>query len=215
MSPTIETITFFFGKAICHQLPERSLTLNGHYLPLCARCTGIYIGIFCSLLFLLLTKKLHSNQIPTIKHSIYLLLFLLPLMIDGFGSYIGLFPTNNAIRILTGILFGVTLPFFVVPLLSRSLQTDKRVITNIKHFIIPILIAFSLASITKQELISGHILAIVLIGAVIIWVTILFFLLYKRVQSNIITTGLSFASSLFTLTVFSLFHSFVNSIDVL
>ena len=32
------------GHLICHQLPERSFHLWGAQLPVCARCTGIYLG---------------------------------------------------------------------------------------------------------------------------------------------------------------------------
>jgi uncharacterized membrane protein len=32
------------GSAICHQLPERSFHLWSQQMPVCARCTGIYVG---------------------------------------------------------------------------------------------------------------------------------------------------------------------------
>ncbi len=35
---------YFVGHLICHQLPARSFQLAGVPLPVCARCTGIYVG---------------------------------------------------------------------------------------------------------------------------------------------------------------------------
>lgn len=32
------------GGLVCHQLPERSFHLWGAQLPVCARCTGLYLG---------------------------------------------------------------------------------------------------------------------------------------------------------------------------
>ena len=32
------------GAVICHQQPERSFVLSGAQWPVCARCTGIYMG---------------------------------------------------------------------------------------------------------------------------------------------------------------------------
>ena len=32
------------GSVICHQLPDRSFFLDGQQLPVCARCTGLYLS---------------------------------------------------------------------------------------------------------------------------------------------------------------------------
>jgi uncharacterized membrane protein len=35
---------YAIGSLVCHQLPERSFHLWAAQLPVCARCTGIYVG---------------------------------------------------------------------------------------------------------------------------------------------------------------------------
>jgi len=35
---------YFVGSAVCHQLDARSFHVLGHQMPVCARCTGIYLG---------------------------------------------------------------------------------------------------------------------------------------------------------------------------
>jgi hypothetical protein len=40
------------GYAICHQIPERSFFMDGQQLPLCARCTGTFLGAMLGLTFI-------------------------------------------------------------------------------------------------------------------------------------------------------------------
>ncbi|HUQ89684.1 MAG TPA: DUF2085 domain-containing protein [Vicinamibacterales bacterium] len=40
----VSEFIFAVGSVICHQRPERSFFVNGHQLPVCARCTGLYLG---------------------------------------------------------------------------------------------------------------------------------------------------------------------------
>jgi uncharacterized membrane protein len=37
-------LTYFGAGYICHQRPERSFHLHGRPLPVCARCTGLYLA---------------------------------------------------------------------------------------------------------------------------------------------------------------------------
>ena len=38
------TAVYRMGALVCHQLPARSFRLWGVQMPVCARCTGIYVG---------------------------------------------------------------------------------------------------------------------------------------------------------------------------
>jgi uncharacterized membrane protein len=37
-------LVYAVGAVVCHQLPGRSFHLWGRQMPVCARCTGIYLG---------------------------------------------------------------------------------------------------------------------------------------------------------------------------
>ena len=41
------------GAVVCHQKAERSFSLAGQPLPVCARCTGIYVGAALTVLALM------------------------------------------------------------------------------------------------------------------------------------------------------------------
>ncbi len=145
----LHEIFHFFGRAICHQLEERSLTVSGEALAVCARDTGIYIGIFSTLLYLRFFKREQNITIPSIKISFLLLLFLVPLIVDGLGSYTHLFESNNPRRLLTGIAFGFVLPYFVYPLLSNKHLEHKSVpvISKIQDFVVPLMVSVVLGGL--------------------------------------------------------------------
>ena len=48
---------YAIGSVICHQRPERSFYLWSHQMPVCARCTGIYIGAALAAIVLAFRKS--------------------------------------------------------------------------------------------------------------------------------------------------------------
>ncbi len=116
----------FIGGAVCHQLPERSIMVGGKLLPLCARCTGIYTGIFLSFVWIWFSDRKRGNQIPPMPVVVLLALSLAPFMIDGGASYLGLWKTNNLIRILTGISAGYAFPYFFFLIMNYDVYGDNR-----------------------------------------------------------------------------------------
>ena len=116
----------FFGFAVCHTLPGRTLALGGRYLPVCARCSGIYLGVAAAYLYLLARRGFKVNALPRLGVSLALVATLLPLAVDGVTSYAGLRASNNVIRLVTGLLAGGALPLFAFPLLSPDLVEEER-----------------------------------------------------------------------------------------
>lgn len=114
------------GSLICHQLPSRTIYAQGMPLPLCARDTGIYLGVFTGTLFILLFRRFHCDRQPPLPYAIALCLLMLPMMVDGIGSYLGAFETNNTARLFTGVLFGVPLPVFLIPAANFKIHGENK-----------------------------------------------------------------------------------------
>ena len=124
----IENLYKLIGSIICHQLPSRTLEVGGRLLPLCARDTGIYTGVFLSAVYLASRRRLRSNMTPDLRISILLCILMLPMLADGISSYQGVRETNNTIRLFTGAFFGICLPFLLVPAAHfnpHGINTDK------------------------------------------------------------------------------------------
>lgn len=50
-------LTYLVGSRICHQRPERSFHRHGRALPVCGRCTGLYVAATLGLLAGVLTGR--------------------------------------------------------------------------------------------------------------------------------------------------------------
>lgn len=83
----------------CHQMPERSPHLWGVQLPLCWRCTGILCGAVLLAVVLIVKQKLFPLTISII--------FALLMPLDVYTAMLGLRAGDNALRFLTGILWGI------------------------------------------------------------------------------------------------------------
>ena len=117
----LDHVLQFFGYAVCHCLPSRTLTVGGQYLPVCARCAGIYAGVATTYFFLIARRGFKVNALPPFGVSLGIVAMLLPMAVDGISSYVGLRETTNVIRFATGLAAGAALPVFAFPLLSPEL----------------------------------------------------------------------------------------------
>lgn len=81
----------------CHQMPERSLFLCERQFPVCARCTGVFMGqLLC---VGLLVAGIRSS-------CLLALTFMSVMFIDWCLQYFGLVESTNTRRLLTGLLGG-------------------------------------------------------------------------------------------------------------
>ncbi|TDL73875.1 DUF2085 domain-containing protein [Rhodococcus qingshengii] len=212
----LHEILHFFGRAICHQLEERSLQVSGDALAVCARDTGIYIGIFSTLIYLHFSKRKQSITIPSITVSFLLLLFLIPLIIDGLGSYSHLFDSNNPRRLLTGIAFGFILPYFIYPLLSKKNFDNESVAVLCKwrDLFIPLMISTFLGCLFYLGQPSHIVFDSFIIVSVIGWFSLLASFLFPFIRKAGLKCALSIIVSLTFLSILSLAHVWLSSLPI-
>jgi len=109
-------VLYYLFSDVCHQRPDRSFYLFGEKLAVCARCTGIYAGMLFGALAYPFVWGLGSVKTP----SKYLLVFsLVPLGLDGVTQLAGLRESTNFLRVVSGFLFGVVLPYYLIPVLGQ------------------------------------------------------------------------------------------------
>lgn len=112
------------GYAVCHQIISHSFLLGDHQLPLCARCTGMYLGALLGVIYL--TRFGKRSGMPPVKIGIVLGLFLLFFAVDGVNSYLHFFPgapelyqPENWLRLLTGTGVGLGIAAMLVPVTNQ------------------------------------------------------------------------------------------------
>jgi len=100
---------------LCAQRPSHSYALGGIDLPFDARMVGIYGGALVCLLFLLARGRGRAVRLPAPTILAALGLFVALLGADGINSMLQdfglpyLYEPRNDVRLLTGLLMGVTL----------------------------------------------------------------------------------------------------------
>ena len=115
------------GYALCHQMPERSFFFHEHQAPLCARCTGMYLGLLLGVAFLIVRRRTHAARLPSAAIVAVLIGFIIIMGIDGVNSTISIIPgapqlyhTTNIHRLVTGSLFGLTMALLFLPMLNTA-----------------------------------------------------------------------------------------------
>jgi uncharacterized membrane protein len=133
--------TRLVGYAICHQISERSFHIAGQQLPLCARCTGIYMGALTTFTLMAVWGRRRAAKLPPVPITLVLLGFILSMGVDGINSYLSFFPNvphlyepQNWLRLTTGTLEGLALSALVFPVLSYSLWRDAVNTPSVQSF---------------------------------------------------------------------------------
>jgi len=112
---------YAIGSAICHQLPERSFHLWRAQMPVCARCTGIYVGAVIGATAGALSRRAealrhipHAQGFSPARVRAALVMAVTPTLATlAFEWTTGIMPPH-AIRAAAGLLIGVVVAWLVV-----------------------------------------------------------------------------------------------------
>lgn len=114
------------GYALCHQIPERSFSINGQPIALCARCTGMYVGAMLAFVYQMLLGR-RRGGLPEKKHGAVLGIFFLAFAVDGTNSALSLFlgqgllyEPNNILRLFTGMGMGLVMAAMLLPTFHQT-----------------------------------------------------------------------------------------------
>jgi uncharacterized membrane protein len=128
------------GYAVCHQIEVRSFFIGDRAMPLCARCTGQYLGAFFGLLVFLAVRRGRAGLFPPTTILILLVLFFLIWAFDGVNSYLTLFPgaphlyePRNILRVSTGMLQGIAVIALVLPLFNLTAWANPEPVPTIRN----------------------------------------------------------------------------------
>ncbi len=100
----------------CHQMSERSFFVRGYQFPVCARCTGVYLGGVLGLVLYWFIK-------PNIFLSI---VFCIIMFLDWELQYKEILKSTNIRRVITGTLAGYGLISIEMCMIIKLIELIKN-----------------------------------------------------------------------------------------
>jgi uncharacterized membrane protein len=132
------------GYAVCHRITARSFAFpNGRQLPMCARCSGTFLGVLVGLLGPgLLFKRRRAGLFPPLGVMAVMLTLSLWWAVDGANSFARLlpyelpqlYPPTNPLRLITGMLHGITMGSLLLPVANATLWAEPYAERSLKNF---------------------------------------------------------------------------------
>lgn len=153
------------GYAVCHRIADRSFVFAGRQLPLCARCSGTFIGVIVGLFGqAVVLRRQRAAEFPPPLVLVSLIGFMSLWAADGLNSYMTLingphlYEPNNWLRLTTGALQGLTMSAFVYPVFNFTLWRDptpERTIRNLRELGMLVLLEAGLVVLVIALVLSG------------------------------------------------------------
>lgn len=105
----VAAATYLVGSAVCHQRPERSFHVGGLRLPVCGRCTGLYLsgaaGVLAGLAWAAGSRR-RGRRRPAGDWRPWLLAAAVPTGVTLLAEWAGWWVPSNAARALAAVPLG-------------------------------------------------------------------------------------------------------------
>lgn len=103
-----------FFSFVCHQQPERSFHFGAHAFAVCARCFGIYCGLFAGFAVYPFFRRVENvDPLP----RVWLVAAMIPIGIDWTLGVFGVWANTHFSRFITGAILGAACAIYIVPAL--------------------------------------------------------------------------------------------------
>ncbi len=118
----LSPILSFVYSPVCHQDALKLICFEGNCSVLCARCEGIYFGVFSSSIVALLAGRLKTYSIK------YLFLLSSPMFADVIFVSTGFYNYSHLVSFLTGLIFGyAAFYYFYIGIQDFSFFRNRKV----------------------------------------------------------------------------------------
>lgn len=172
------------GYAVCHRIDLRSFYFGERQMPLCARCSGMYLGAMLGLVY----QRIASNKrVGMLPKSIIIptAFFALAFIADGVNSFLSIFPgspnlyePNNTLRLITGTGMGLAIAIILYPAFNATvwqLIDPRPPFENFKSFAVLVALGIGLiALVLLENPIILYPLAIISAAGVILLLTLVY-----------------------------------------
>jgi len=117
------------GYSVCHQIEARSFMINGRPFPLCARCSGLFLGAVLGLVYQAAQGR--KGRMPPLGASLFFGLLAFAWVFDGSNSFLMFVPriqtfyeTQNWTRLVSGTGMGLAVSAILRPAFIQTMYQD-------------------------------------------------------------------------------------------
>ncbi len=176
------------GYAVCHRIDARSFHVGERPFPLCARCTGMYLGALVGLAYQAVRVGRRIG-FPPLRVGLVLGLMALAFLVDGLNSYLTLilqrgllYTPQNWLRLFTGTGMGLVVAALVYPAFNQAAWRDwqdRPAVDSLRSLGVMVVLALGVNGLVLlNQPVLLYLLAVISAAGVLILLTMVFAMIW-------------------------------------